>query len=175
MEHQNWNGFASGVWQDEINVRDFIQQNYKPYRDDAKFLAGPTERTKSLMKKVEALFFLERQYGGVLDIDTATVSSLIGYSAGYIDKDNEIYRNTRNFILSLSNPWYFEGSVAKGVGSPHTGHNKIWHIALTMQALTSGDETEIAKCLDMITNSHAGTFLMHESFDKDDDTVFTRP
>ncbi len=90
MEHQNWNGFASGVWQDEINVRDFIQQNYKPYQDDAKFLAGPTERTKSLMKKVEALFFLERQYGGVLDIDTATVSSLIGYSAGYVDKDNEI-------------------------------------------------------------------------------------
>ena len=90
MEHQNWNGFASGVWQDEINVRDFIQQNYKPYHNDAKFLAGPTERTKALMKKVEALFFLERQYGGVLDIDTATVSSLIGYSAGYIDKDNEI-------------------------------------------------------------------------------------
>ena len=90
MEHQNWNGFASGVWQDEINVRDFIQQNYKPYHDDAQFLAGPTERTKNLMKKVEALFFLERQYGGVLDIDTATVSSLIGYSAGYVDKDNEI-------------------------------------------------------------------------------------
>ena len=90
MEHQNWNGFASGVWQDEINVRDFIQQNYKPYHDDAQFLAGPTERTKNLMKKVESLFFLERQYGGVLDIDTATVSSLIGYSAGYVDKDNEI-------------------------------------------------------------------------------------
>ena len=90
MEHQNWNGFASGVWQDEINVRDFIQKNYKPYHDDAKFLSGPTERTSALMKKVQALFFLERQYGGVLDIDTATVSSLIGYSAGYIDKDNEI-------------------------------------------------------------------------------------
>ncbi len=90
MEHKNWNGFASGVWRDEINVRDFIQQNYKPYHDDAQFLAGPTDRTKALMKKVEALFFLERQYGGVLDIDTATVSSLIGYSAGYVDKENEI-------------------------------------------------------------------------------------
>jgi len=90
MEHQNWNGFASGVWQDEIDVRDFIQQNYKPYHDDAEFLAGPTDRTRALMKKVESLFLLERQYGGVLDIDTATVSSLLGYSAGYIDKDNEI-------------------------------------------------------------------------------------
>ncbi len=90
MEHQNWNGFKSGVWQDEINVRDFIQQNYNEYCGDDTFLAGPTERTKNLMKKVESLFLLERQYGGVLDIDTATVSSLIGYSAGYIDKDNEI-------------------------------------------------------------------------------------
>ena len=90
MKHQNWNGFASGVWQDEIDVRDFIQQNYKPYRDDAAFLVGPTDRTRALMKKVESLFLLERQYGGVLDIDTATVSSLLGYSAGYIDKDNEI-------------------------------------------------------------------------------------
>ncbi len=90
MEHQNWNGFKSGVWQDEINVRDFIQQNYNAYGGDDAFLAGPTERTKNLMKKVESLFLLERQYGGVLDIDTATVSSLIGYSAGYIDKDNEI-------------------------------------------------------------------------------------
>ncbi len=90
MEHQNWNGFKSGVWQDEINVRDFIQQNYNAYGGDDAFLAGPTERTQNLMKKVESLFLLERQYGGVLDIDTATVSSLIGYSAGYIDKDNEI-------------------------------------------------------------------------------------
>ncbi len=90
MEHQNWNGFKSGVWQDEINVRDFIQQNYNAYDGDDAFLAGPTERTQNLMKKVESLFLLERQYGGVLDIDTATVSSLIGYSAGYIDKDNEI-------------------------------------------------------------------------------------
>ena len=75
----------------------------------------------------------------------------------------------------MSNPWYFDGVVAKGVGSPHTGQNKIWHIALTMQALTSGDEAEIKSCLDMITNSHAGTFLMHESFNKNDDTDFTRP
>ena len=90
MEHQNWNGFAPGVWQDQIDVRDFIQTNYKAYDGDDRFLAGPTDRTNALMKKVQSLFLLERQYGGVLDIDTATVSSLIGYSAGYIDKDNEI-------------------------------------------------------------------------------------
>ena len=90
MEHKNWTGFKAGVWQEEINVRDFIQQNYKAYEGTDEFLSGATERTKSLMKKIEALFALERQFGGVLDIDTATVSSLTSYSPGYIDKDNEI-------------------------------------------------------------------------------------
>ncbi|MBE6727079.1 MAG: formate C-acetyltransferase [Ruminococcaceae bacterium] len=90
MEHQNWNGFVNGVWKNEINVRDFIQNNYKEYTGDEGFLAGATERTKALMKKLDALFTLERQLGGVLDIDAATVSSLTSYSPGYIDKNNEI-------------------------------------------------------------------------------------
>ncbi len=90
MDHKNWNGFAAGVWRDEINVRDFIQTNYAPYSGDAAFLAGPTARTEALMKKLQNLFALERQFGGVLDIDTATVSSLTSFSPGYIDKDNEI-------------------------------------------------------------------------------------
>ena len=90
MEHQNWNGFADGAWKNEINVRDFIQKNYTPYGGDAGFLAGATPRTGALMKKLEALFALERQFGGVLDIDTATVSSLTSYSPGYLDKDNEL-------------------------------------------------------------------------------------
>ena len=90
MEHKNWTGFKAGVWQDEINVRDFIQQNYKAYEGTDEFLAGATERTNTLMKKIEALFALERQFGGVLDIDTATVSSLTSFSPGYIDKNNEL-------------------------------------------------------------------------------------
>ena len=90
MEHKNWNGFKAGVWQDEINVRDFIQQNYKAYEGDDSFLAGATERTNDMMKKVNNLFALERQYGGVLDIDTTTVSSLTSYAPGYIDKENEL-------------------------------------------------------------------------------------
>ena len=90
MEHKNWKGFVSGVWQNEINVRDFIQKNYKEYQGNAAFLAGATPRTSALMKKLETLFALERQYGGVLDIDTDTVSSLTSYSPGYIDRDNEL-------------------------------------------------------------------------------------
>ena len=90
MEHKNWNGFKSGAWQNEINVRDFIQQNYKPYEGDDSFLAAATERTNEMMKKVNDLFKLERQFGGVLDIDTTTVSSLTSYAPGYIDKENEL-------------------------------------------------------------------------------------
>ena len=90
MEHNNWNGFKKGVWQDEINVRDFIQTNYNVYTGDSAFLAGATDRTKEMMKKVELLFALERQNGGVLDIDTATVSSLTSFAPGYIDKANEL-------------------------------------------------------------------------------------
>ena len=90
MEHVNWNGFVKGVWQDEINVRDFIQTNYKEYTGDDSFLAEATPRTNALMKKLQQLFALERQFGGVFDIDTATVSSLTSYSPGYLDKENEL-------------------------------------------------------------------------------------
>ena len=90
MKHKNWEGFKAGAWQDEINVRDFIQKNYTPFEGDAGFLAGATARTKEMMKKVEVLFALERQQGGVLDIDTATVSSLTSFSPGYVDKEKEL-------------------------------------------------------------------------------------
>ncbi len=90
MEHKNWNGFKGEKWKNEINVRDFIQNNYKEYTGDDSFLAGATERTQNLMKNIQGLFALERQFGGVLEIDTATVSSLTSYSPGYIDKENEI-------------------------------------------------------------------------------------
>ena len=90
MKHNNWEGFCGGVWQDTIDVRNFIQTNYREYTGDASFLAGPTARTTALMEKVQSLFALERQYGGVLDIDTQTVSSLTSYAPGYIDKKNEI-------------------------------------------------------------------------------------
>ena len=83
-------GFNSGKWQTEIDVRNFIQTNYTPYLGDKSFLASATERTNSIMAKVNALFKLEREKGGVLDVDTTTVSSLKNYAPGYIDKENEL-------------------------------------------------------------------------------------
>ena len=90
MNCEQWNGFAKGTWQTSIDVRDFIQKNYHEYTGDDKFLSKATERTNEIMKKVNTLFALERQFGGVLDIDTNTVSSLTSYAPGYIDKDNEL-------------------------------------------------------------------------------------
>lgn len=90
MEHANWQGFKKGAWQDCIDVRDFIQTNYTEYMGDSSFLSDATQRTNELMQKVQELFRLERQAGGVLDIDTDTVSSLMNYAPGYIDKENEL-------------------------------------------------------------------------------------
>ena len=90
MQHKHWNGFINGAWCDEIDVRDFIQKNYTAYTGDAAFLAGATARTRALMDKLEGLFKEERAKGGVLDIDTQTVSSLTAYAPGYLDQDNEL-------------------------------------------------------------------------------------
>ena len=90
MNFEQWNGFVDGEWRHIIDVRDFIQRNYTPYHGDDAFLKGATERTKNLTKKFYDLCEEEKNAGGVLDIDTATVSSLTSYSPGYIDKDNEI-------------------------------------------------------------------------------------
>ncbi len=90
MEHINWNGFQAGAWKEEINVRDFIQTNYKEYKGDDSFLSDATPRTKEVMEKVQALFKEERQRGGVWDIDTQTVTSLLNYAPAYVDKDKDI-------------------------------------------------------------------------------------
>ena len=90
MKFEQWEGFEKGDWQNEINVRDFIQRNYTPYEGDSTFLAGPTEKTKKLWDEVLELYKKEKaSKGGVLDIDTKTISSVNAYEPGYIDKDLE--------------------------------------------------------------------------------------
>ncbi len=90
MNFKQWEKFEKGDWQQEINVRDFIQRNYTPYEGDESFLTGPTERTKKLWDKVLYLYKKEHEAeGGVLDIDTKTISTVSSHEAGYIDKDLE--------------------------------------------------------------------------------------
>ncbi len=86
---EEWNGFNGGDWENAINVRDFIQQNYTPYEGDDSFLAGPTKSTLDLWEQVSNLKKQEIENGGVLDMDTNIISTITSHSAGYIDKDKE--------------------------------------------------------------------------------------
>jgi uncharacterized protein len=114
-------------------------------------------------------------FGNKLFMDDANIPSLL--SLPYLeccDHYNPIYINTRRFVLSKCNPYYFWGSVAEGIGSPHTLSDKIWHLSIIMQAITSNDEDEIVNCIKYLKNSHAQTGFMHESFNKDDEFDYTR-
>ena len=114
-------------------------------------------------------------FGGYNLMDDANVPSLLSIPyIGYSTSDDPIYINTRRFILSKSNPYYFEGKYARGVGSPHTPDNYIWHISLIMQALTSNDRQEINEIIEILENTNAGTGVMHESFDAGNPELFTR-
>lgn len=114
--------------------------------------------------------------GNQLLMDDANVPSLLSLPyMGYCDINDPIYQNTRKFILSKENPFYFEGKCAKGIGSPHTPKDYIWHIALIIQALTTRDDVEVKRILDCLINTTAGTGFMHEGFDCNDSNNFTRP
>ncbi|MBS4957122.1 MAG: glycoside hydrolase family 125 protein [Clostridium sp.] len=108
-------------------------------------------------------------------MDDANVPSLLSIPyIEYKDIDDEIYQNTRKFILSKNNPYYYEGSVAKGIGSPHTPPEYIWHISLSMQGLTTKNEKEILDLINTLINSDGNTGYMHEGFHCDDSNKFTR-
>lgn len=114
-------------------------------------------------------------YGSQNLMDDANVPSLL--SLPYLVptmKDNIIYKNTRNFVLSNENPFFFKGSAAEGVGGPHVGMGQIWPMSIIMRGITSSDDKEIGACLRMLQNTHAATGFMHESFDKNDSSKFSR-
>lgn len=89
MDFKAWQGFVKGKWSEEVNVRDFIQNNYTPYEGDGAFLAPPTKATLKLWDEILDLSKKEREAGGVLNADTKTVSTLLSHGAGYIDKELE--------------------------------------------------------------------------------------
>ncbi|CAH0994984.1 hypothetical protein EMA8858_01104 [Emticicia aquatica] len=114
-------------------------------------------------------------FGNCLLQDDANVPNLMSLPyLGAVKADNSIYLNTRRFILSENNPYFFKGKAAEGVGSPHTLVNQIWHLSIIMRAMTSNDDKEILQQLRFLKKTHANTGFMHESFDKDDAKNFTR-
>ena len=114
-------------------------------------------------------------FGNRHHMDDANIPSLLSLPyLGACAPDDPIYRRTRAFVLSQDNPYYFQGGAGEGVGGPHVGLEMIWPLGITMRALTSTDDTEIAHCLRMLKETHGGTGFMHESFHQDDSTRFTR-
>ncbi|MBR2568805.1 MAG: glycoside hydrolase family 125 protein, partial [Paenibacillus sp.] len=114
-------------------------------------------------------------FGNYNLMDDANVPSLLAIPyLGYTTADDPIYQNTRRFILSEENPYYYVGEAAQGIGSPHTPHRYIWHIALSMQGLTASTKEEREQVLNLLVSTDADTGYMHEGFDADDPHHFTR-
>jgi meiotically up-regulated gene 157 (Mug157) protein len=114
-------------------------------------------------------------YGNQLFMDDANVPSLLALPyLGALPVNNPLYQNTRRLVLSDSNPYYFKGKVAEGIGGPHVGLNYIWPMSIIMRALTSTDKAEIVQCIKWLKSTHANTGFMHESFNKDNANDFTR-
>jgi meiotically up-regulated gene 157 (Mug157) protein len=115
-------------------------------------------------------------FGNKLFMDDANIPSLLSLPyLNAIEVSNPIYINTRKFLFSKSNPYYFEGKAGNGIGGPHAGLGMIWHLAVIMRGITSRDENEIRECIKILKSTHAGTGFMHESFNKNDANKFTRP
>jgi meiotically up-regulated gene 157 (Mug157) protein len=114
-------------------------------------------------------------FGNYYCIDDGNVPSLLSLPyLGAVKPDDRIYHNTRRFILSPDNPYYCQGKAASGPGGPHVGMHMIWPLGLIVQGLTSTDDAEIKQCLLTLQHTHAGTGFMHEAFNEDDPTKYTR-
>ncbi|XEC93744.1 glycoside hydrolase family 125 protein [Paenibacillus tarimensis] len=114
-------------------------------------------------------------FGNYCLMDDAGTPSLLSIPyIGYADVNDELYQNTRKFILSTDNPYYYEGKAAKGIGSPHTPPKYIWPMALAMQGLTAATDEEMREMVDVLEATDADTGFMHEGFHTDDPTQYTR-
>ncbi len=113
--------------------------------------------------------------GSVNLMDDANIPSLLAMPyLGSVDRQDPIYLNTRKYVWSKENPFFFKGVAAEGIGGPHVGMNYVWPMSIIMKGLTSNDAEEIKWCIQTLQNTHADTGFMHESFHKDDAKNFTR-
>lgn len=140
-------------------------------------LAAVGEYGKIESEKLGVIYAYEiNGFGSYNLMDDANIPSLLSlpYLSGEEEGRNKIMMNTRNFVLSENNPFFFKGKAGEGIGGPHVGMDYIWPMSIIMRGLTSTDDKEIKMCLNMLQKTHAGTGFMHESFHKDDASKFTR-
>lgn len=170
-----------------VSLRQLSEIAKKVYKDEAL-----SRETADLAKEIDAgirkhaivnhpvagkIYAFEVDgFGNALCMDDANVPSLLAAPyLGYCSANDPIYRNTRKFVWSNSNPYFFSGKGGEGIGGPHVGLDHPWAMSIIMKGLTSNDPNEIRKCLRMIRDTAGGTNRIHESFHKDDPTRFTRP
>lgn len=115
-------------------------------------------------------------FGNRLLMDDANVPSLLamGY-LGDVPLGDPVYQNTRRFVWSDDNPWFFQGNAGEGIGGPHIGYDMVWPMSIMMRCFTSQDDDEIRWCMRTLLKTDAGTGFIHESFHKDDASNYTRP
>jgi meiotically up-regulated gene 157 (Mug157) protein len=114
-------------------------------------------------------------FGSFNLMDDANIPSLLSLPyLNAVPENDMLYQSTRKFVLSENNPFFFKGSDGEGVGGPHAGMDMIWPMSIIMRGLTSNSETEVKQCMKMLIKSNAGTGFMHESFNKNDVSNFTR-
>ena len=150
--------------------------------DDAELAGQAQDLGEQIMAGVQRFGMTEGRYlyevdglGGQLAMDDANMPSLLSLPlTSDVAVEDPAYQATRAWVLSEANPFFYRGTFAAGVGSPHTPEGYIWHIALAVQGLT-GDVEEARACLETILATDAGTGMTHEGFDPDDPSRFTRP
>ena len=109
-------------------------------------------------------------------MDDANVPSLLGMGyLGDVPMDDPVYQNTRRFVWSEDNPWFFRGKAGEGIGGPHIGYDMVWPMSIMMKCFTATDDDEIRWCMRTLLATDAGTGFIHESFNKDDANDYTRP
>jgi meiotically up-regulated gene 157 (Mug157) protein len=114
-------------------------------------------------------------FGNQLFMDDANIPSLLGLPyLGGVNLNDPVYQNTRKFVLSADNPYFYKGKAAEGIGGPHIGFDMIWPMSLIMRAMTSQNDAEIKYCIRTLRDTDANTGFMHESFHKDNPEKFTR-
>jgi meiotically up-regulated gene 157 (Mug157) protein len=174
------NAFAVVSLRHLAEMQTAIKQN-KAFADECTALANEVDaaiKKHAIVKhpKYGKIYAFEVDgFGNYLMMDDANVPSLLSLPyLGYVSAKDKIYQNTRKFVWSLDNPYFYKGKAAEGIGGPHVGPDMIWPMAIIMKALTTDDEAEIAECLRMLKHTHGGTGFMHETFNKDNPAKFSR-
>ena len=143
INFKQWDGFEGRMWKEEVNTRDFIQHNYKPYDGDSSFLEGPTEATDKLWGVLQDLQKKERAQGGILDMETEVVSTLTAYGPGYISEETKDLEK----IVGLQTD-----KPLKRAFMPFGGIKMVTHLTLSSTRSSTNTAVHITKVYSMLTH-----------------------